>query len=40
MEAVGDYDHRDSEGLLNVLGVGAKLLHVSGQMEKELLEGI
>jgi argininosuccinate synthase len=40
MEAIGDYDHRDSEGLLNVLGVGAKSLNVSGQMEKDLLNGI
>lgn len=31
MEAVGDYDHRDSEGFLNVLGVGAKAQHASGQ---------
>ena len=40
MEAVGDYDHRDSEGFLNVLGVGAKADHAAGQIEKELLEGI
>ncbi len=33
MEAVGDYDHRDSEGFLNVLGVGAKAQHVAGQIE-------
>ena len=40
MEAVGDYDHRDSEGFLNVLGVGARAGHSAGQVEKELLEGI
>ncbi len=33
MEAVGDYDHRDSEGFLNVLGVGAKAQRVAGQIE-------
>ncbi|MCE2435366.1 MAG: argininosuccinate synthase [Candidatus Latescibacteria bacterium] len=31
MEDVGDYDHRDSEGFLNVLGVGAKAQHAAGQ---------
>ena len=31
METVGDYDHRDSEGFLNVLGVSAKAQHTSGQ---------
>jgi argininosuccinate synthase len=40
MEDVGDYDHRDSEGFLNVLGVSAKAEHAAGQIEKELLEGI
>jgi len=40
MEAIGDYDHRDSEGFLNVLGVGARAAHTSGQIEKALLEGI
>ena len=40
MEAIGDYDHRDSEGFLNVLSVGAKAEHASGQIERDLLEGI
>ncbi|MBT3601798.1 MAG: argininosuccinate synthase [Candidatus Latescibacteria bacterium] len=40
MEDVGDYDHRDSEGFLNVLGVSAKAEHAAGQIEKDLLEGI
>jgi len=40
MEAVGDYDHRDSEGFLNVLGVGARAGHFSGQIEPSLLEGL
>jgi len=40
MEDVGDYDHRDSEGFLNVLGVGAKAEHAAGQIERGLLEGI
>ena len=40
MEAVGDYDHRDSEGFLNVLSVGAKAEHSAGQIEKDLLEGL
>ena len=40
MEAVGDYDHRDSEGFLNVLSVGAKAQHAAGQTEQALLEGI
>ena len=31
MEAIGEYDHRDSEGFLNVLGVAAKALHKAGQ---------
>ena len=31
MEDIGDYDHRDSEGFLNVLGVGAKAAHTAGQ---------
>ncbi len=38
MEAVGDYDHRDSEGFLNVLSVGAKADHSAGQIERSLLE--
>ena len=40
MEDVGDYDHRDSEGFLNVLGVSAKAEHAAGQIEKDLLSGI
>ena len=32
MEAIGDYDHRDSEGFLNVLGVSAKALNASRQV--------
>lgn len=40
MEAVGNYDHQDSEGLLNVLGVGARAGHLAGQIEKRLLEGL
>ncbi|MFT5086209.1 MAG: argininosuccinate synthase [Planctomycetota bacterium] len=31
MEAIGDFDHRDSEGFLGVLGVGARALKTSGQ---------
>ena len=38
MEDVGDYDHRDSEGFLNVLGVSAKAQHAAGQIADELLE--
>ena len=38
MEAIGDYDHRDSEGFLNVLSVGAKADHTSGQIESSLFE--
>ena len=40
MEAVGTYDHRDSEGFLNVLGVSARAAHAAGQIERGLLEGI
>ena len=32
MEAVGDFDHLDSEGFLKVLGVSAKALNSSGQV--------
>ena len=32
MEDVGDFDHRDSEGFLGVLGVGARALHSAGQI--------
>ena len=40
MEDVGDYDHRDSEGFLNVLGVSAKAEHAAGQIAQELLEDL
>ena len=33
MEAVGDFNHADSEGLLSVLGVAARALSVAGQTE-------
>ena len=33
MEAVGDFDHADSEGFLSVLGVSARALANSGQTE-------
>ena len=32
MEAIGDFDHRDSEGFLGVLGVSARALHQAGQV--------
>lgn len=32
MEGVGDYDHADSEGLLRVFGVSARVLSTSGQV--------
>jgi argininosuccinate synthase len=32
MEAIGEFDHRDSEGFLGVLGVGARALHAAGQV--------
>lgn len=31
MEAIGDFDHRDSEGFLGVLGVSARALNQAGQ---------
>jgi argininosuccinate synthase len=31
MEAIGDFDHRDSEGFLGVLGVSARVLNQAGQ---------
>ena len=40
MEAIGDYDHRDSEGFLNVLSVGAKANHAARLIEGRLLDGI
>ncbi len=33
MEAIGDFNHADSEGFLSVLGVGARALAVAGQVE-------
>jgi argininosuccinate synthase len=35
MEAIGEYDHRDSEGFLNILGVSAKALNQAGQAGRE-----
>lgn len=32
MEAVGEFDHRDSQGFLGVLGVSARALHSAGQI--------
>ena len=34
MEAVGDFDHTDSEGFVSVLGVGARALAAGGQIEE------
>ena len=31
MEAIGDFNHNDSEGFLAILGVGARALSVEGQ---------
>lgn len=36
MEAIGDFDHRDSEGFLGVLGVSARALHQAGQTSQPL----
>lgn len=33
MEAVGEFDHQDSEGFLGVLGVSARVLNTSGQVK-------
>lgn len=33
MEAIGDFNHADSEGFLSVLGVSARALNVSGQTD-------
>lgn len=33
MEAVGEFDHKDSEGFLGVLGVSARALHAAGQIQ-------
>ena len=35
MEAIGDFDHTDSEGFLGVLGVGARAIAVAGQSDTE-----
>ena len=35
MEKVGEFNHADSEGLLNVLGVSARILAKSGQIARE-----
>ena len=40
MEAIGDFDQRDSEGFLGVLGVSAKANQTAGQIEPTLLEGL
>ena len=34
MEAIGDFDHADSEGFLAVLGVGARAAAIAGQTEE------
>ena len=34
MEAVGDFDHRDSTGFLGVLGVSARILNQADQIER------
>ena len=34
MEAIGDFDHVDSEGFLGVLGVGARASAVAGQTQE------
>jgi len=34
MEGVGDFDHKDSEGFLGVLGVSARALNSSGQTDR------
>lgn len=36
MEAIGAYNHADSEGLLNILGVSAKVLSKAGQVRETL----
>lgn len=38
MEKVGEFDHADSEGFLNVLGVSARILARQGQVENDLPE--
>ena len=32
MEAIGEYNHADTEGMLKVLGVSARVLAASGQI--------
>jgi argininosuccinate synthase len=34
MEAVGSFDHADSEGLLRVLGISARALAIAGQVRE------
>jgi argininosuccinate synthase len=34
MEAVGEFDHRDSAGFLGVLGVSARVLNQAGQIRR------
>jgi argininosuccinate synthase len=36
MEAIGTYNHADSEGLLSVLGVSARVLSSAGQINEKL----
>ena len=35
MEDIGDFDHQDSEGFLQVLGVSARALNLAGQIRRE-----
>lgn len=35
MEAIGSYDHADSEGFLRILGVSARVLNHAGQIAKD-----
>ena len=39
MEAVGDFDHQDSEGFLRVLGVSARALNSAGQVKAPTSRG-
>ncbi len=36
MEAIGTYNHSDSEGLLSILGVSARVLSTSGQIKETI----
>lgn len=40
MEAIGDFDHRDSEGFLQVLGVSSRANNTAGQIERDLLDSL